>query len=95
MSEDELQALNQAASQHRAVLSTSKLCGCFRCLAVFGYFEIRQWIDQGATALCPRCNEDTVIGEGSWPGLNRQTLEAMHKRWFERPTGLAQSGSVG
>lgn len=84
MNEQELQALNQAASQHRALLTASKICGCFWCLSVFGHSEIRQWIQQNNTALCPRCDTEAVIGDVSCPGLNRKTLEAMHKRWFER-----------
>jgi hypothetical protein len=83
MNEPELQALNQAAHQHRALLTASKICGCFHCLSVFGHFEIRQWIHQNNTALCPRCDADAVIGDASRPGLSRKILEEMHRRWFE------------
>jgi hypothetical protein len=84
MNEQELVTLNQAASSHRALLAASKVCGCFRCLSFFGNYEIRKWIQQDTTALCPRCNEDAVIGDASCPRLTRQLLEEMHKRWFER-----------
>ena len=89
MTEAELLALDQASRQHRALLTASTICGCFRCLTVFGCIEIRQWIQKNNTALCPRCDAEAVIGDASWPGLTRHTLEAMHKRWFERPTGYA------
>ena len=83
MTESELQALNIAASKHRALLTASKTCGCFICLSMFGPDDIRKWIQWNQTALCPRCGEAAVIGDASWPELNRKTLEAMHKRWFE------------
>jgi hypothetical protein len=84
MNEQELSALHQACRSHRELLTTSKICGCFQCLSVFGHFEIRKWIEHGTTALCPRCDSDAVIGDASRPGLTRKILEEMHKRWFER-----------
>ena len=84
MNEQELLTLNLAASLHRELLTASTVCGCFRCLSMFGHYEIRKWIQHANTALCPRCGEDAVIGNASWPGLTRKTLEEMHKRWFEK-----------
>ncbi|HUJ08955.1 MAG TPA: cytoplasmic protein [Verrucomicrobiae bacterium] len=84
MNEPELLALNQAARLHRALLTASAICGCFRCLSLFGHCEIRKWIQHDNTALCPRCGENAVIGDASRPGLTRKILEEMHKRWFER-----------
>jgi hypothetical protein len=84
MNEQELLALNQACSHHRALLTTSGICGCFHCLSVFGHLEIRKWTQHETTALCPRCGEDAVIGDASRPGLTRRILEEMHKRWYER-----------
>jgi NAD-dependent SIR2 family protein deacetylase len=87
MNEQELLTLNQAASLHRELLTASTICGCFRCLSVFGHDELRKWIQQNNTALCPRCGEDAVIGDASHPGLTRKILEEMHQRWFERQAG--------
>jgi hypothetical protein len=84
MNEPELLALHRACSHHRKLLTTSKICGCFNCLSVFGHAEIHKWIQRNDTALCPRCEVDAVIGDVSHPGLTRQTLEEMHKRWFEK-----------
>jgi uncharacterized paraquat-inducible protein A len=84
MTEQELLTLHKASSAHRELLTTSKICGCFNCLSVFAHGEIRKWIQQKNTALCPRCQSVTVIGDASFPGLTRGTLEEMHKRWFEK-----------
>lgn len=84
MTEQQLLLLHKGCSSHRELLTTSKICGCFHCLSVFGNKEIRKWIQHNNTALCPRCATDAVIGDASSPGLTRRTLEEMHKRWFER-----------
>ncbi len=38
-------------------------CGCFYCLSTFPGAEIREWIDEGTTALCPKCGIDSVLSE--------------------------------
>ena len=45
-----------------------------------------EWIDEidgvGQTALCPKCNIDSVIGSKSEYPINRQFLELMRQHWF-------------
>jgi hypothetical protein len=84
MNEQELFGLHLACRSHRALLTTSKICGCFYCLSMLGHFEIRKWIQHSTTTLCPRCDTDAVIGDASRPGLTRKLLEEMPKRWFDR-----------
>ncbi len=52
---------------NRAEIRKSKKCGCFHCLAVFPPQEIEEWVQKWAgaerTALCPRCNMDSVLGD--------------------------------
>lgn len=87
MNEQELLTLHQTCGHHRDLLMCSQVCGCFRCLSVFGYAQIRKWVQGDSTALCPRCESDAVIGDASWAGLTRKTLEEMHARWFETRPG--------
>jgi len=75
---------HKSSSGHRDVILRSDLCGCFYCSAVFKPSEIVEWIDDGQTALCPKCTVDSVIGSASgWP-IADEFLRAMHARWFER-----------
>jgi hypothetical protein len=46
--------------------------------------EIADWIDDGATAMCPRCGIDSVIGTASGFPTSRPFLQKMRKYWFER-----------
>jgi hypothetical protein len=81
------------SSQHRAEILASELCGCFYCCSVFKPSEIEDWVDElpddstatdavGQTALCPRCNVDSVIGSRSGYPVTPEFLKQMHDHWF-------------
>lgn len=66
-------------------LKKDKLCGCFYCKKTFDSSEIYDWTiepDGTKTALCPYCNIDSVIGEGSGFSMTPEFLERMRKYWF-------------
>jgi len=67
---------------NRAELEKSSSCGCFYCLAIFPPSEIYDWIDEGRTALCPKCPVDSVIGSASGYPITPKFLGGMHERWF-------------
>ena len=64
----------------------SDICGCFYCLSIFKPIEIVEWTDEnnpkGETALCPRCEIDSVIGEKAGFPINETFLKAMLEYWF-------------
>jgi uncharacterized paraquat-inducible protein A len=69
--------------RHRQEIEESGMCGCFSCEAAFPPAEIREWTDNGQTALCPRCGIDALIGDRSgFPATNPAFLEAMNRHWF-------------
>ena len=70
------------SSNHREELQRSETCGCFYCLAVFKPNEIQEWIDEGSTALCPKCNIDSVIGSASGFPTDEKFLAVMESHWF-------------
>ena len=72
------------ASRHRKEIELSDACGCFYCLEKFAPSEIHEWIDDGTTAMCPRCGIDSVVGSASGFSLSRDFLGRMHSYWFER-----------
>ena len=41
-----------------------------------------QWHPDGATALCPKCGIDSVIGDNSGYPITTEFLQQMRKRWF-------------
>jgi hypothetical protein len=52
------------------------------CDALFSPAEIIQWVDDGRTALCPKCEIDSVIGSASGYPITKNFLERMHSHWF-------------
>jgi hypothetical protein len=72
------------SSRHRATILKSDTCGCFFCLALFTPAAITAWTDDGATALCPRCGTDSVLGSASGYPVEADFLTQMRARWFGR-----------
>ena len=70
------------ASNHRGEIEASTQAGCFHCLAVFPAKQIVNWVDGGATGLCPRCGVDALIGDKVLVTVRRGFLERMQARWF-------------
>lgn len=58
----DLQAAHRHSSLHRGEVLASDTCACFYCLKSFPPSEIGEWVDDGQTALCPRCGIDSVLG---------------------------------
>lgn len=70
------------AVDHRAEIEGSTMCGCFYCCEVFMAGAIKRWVDDGQTALCPRCGTDAVLGDRIGVAMKRPFLEKMRARWF-------------
>ena len=62
------------------------MCGCFSCMETFDAATISEWIDgpgPAATALCPKCGIDSVIGDASGlPVTDAAFLDKMNSHWF-------------
>ena len=46
---------------NRKSLCSHKLCVCIDCLKEYYPKDIREWCDNGTTAICPYCCDDTVL----------------------------------
>jgi len=66
--------------------------GCFYCCAIFAASEIADWVDgpfvetesldDGVTALCPKCGIDSVIPGRPRVQLSAALLTEMRAHWF-------------
>jgi uncharacterized paraquat-inducible protein A len=83
MTEADLTSAYGHAVRHRVEVLRSDRCGCFHCLSVFETSTIKNWIDTGQTAMCPRCGIDAVIGSEAGLDLTHEFLSAMRARWFK------------
>ena len=79
-------------SRHREEILASEKCGCFYCLKTFPPDDIKDWIDEpqtteknfviSATALCPHCGIDSVLGSKSGYAITEEFLRRMNQYWF-------------
>jgi uncharacterized paraquat-inducible protein A len=51
--------------RNRAEIEASAICDCFYCFAIFPSSDISEWVDDGQTAICPRCGIESVLGSAS------------------------------
>ena len=87
------------SSKHRAEIEDSAVCGCFHCGAAFDPSEIRNWVDNnaqgiGQTAMCPRCDIDSVIGSKAGFPIETAFLSAMSSFWFGEPLDQTEPPSA-
>ena len=75
-------AAHKHSSRHRAEIEASARCGCFFCFRSFASSDIKTWVDDNQTALCPRCGVDAVIGNASKHRIDDVFLRGMHQHFF-------------
>ena len=81
---DDLHAAHARSLHNRSVVGAGGPCGCFYCLAAFDGSEVVDWVDASkATALCPRCQIDSVLSARTDP-IDASFLRRMRDHWFEK-----------
>ena len=89
MLESKLKQIHDLCGWHEKEIKNSNKCGCFNCLSIFLPSEIKEWIEEskdyprgpGKTAVCPKCDIDTVLPENDLYKINNELLETMHDYW--------------
>jgi hypothetical protein len=88
MNDIEAKAIADGSRHNRHRLMPGTACGCFHCRATFPAEDVRSWVDDGLTALCPRCGIDSVL-----PGVtDSATLAALHRHRFEAAYRMTKDG---
>ncbi len=67
---------------NREEVEASQFCYCISCRTFFRPSEIDDYADGGATAICPYCDCDAVLGEACGIKLTDELLEQLHDRYF-------------
>ena len=80
MNNIDYKAAHKHSSKHRSEILASEVCGCFFCMEQYGPDEIKEWIDKDETALCPKCQIDSVIGTASGFPITDEFLREMRQR---------------
>ncbi len=65
---------------HKDAILESEMCVCFFCVAKLAPNKILDWIDDGQTAICPRCGIDSVLPYED--SLTMEFLQKMNDHYF-------------
>src|SRR4051812_49015519 len=94
LSDAEFEAIRAYSGHHRELMERSERAGCFHCQKIFSPVEIVAWIEgrqletnnleDGVSALCPRCGVNTVLPSAADIVLDRSLLAAMRYHYFDR-----------
>ena len=79
--EREASRLHRHTRANRMELEASEVCGCIACERIYFPSEIAGWLED-ATALCPHCGVDAVVGSASGIPIMPGVLRRAHERWF-------------
>lgn len=77
LSEQELIDLHSHSFKNKETLRQKSVAGCFCCCKVFPTSAIKEYTDEGDTAICPNCGIDSVLDE-----VGENLLFQMNQRWF-------------
>ena len=88
MNETEANRIAAASFLNRDRITAAPSCGCFYCLATVPGDDVREWVDDGRTALCPRCGIDSVLPDVT----DDDTLRVLHHYRFEVTHRLDAAG---
>lgn len=80
--ESQLNRLHTYASHNRDLVEKSDKCYCFYCKSVFDSSEVDRYLNDEKTALCPKCNVDSVIPDSINEPLDEEIIAEMQEYWF-------------
>ena len=75
-----IEELSKISIYNRELIKNIKYCACYYCLCKFDPKDIISWTDNEKTALCPKCNIDSVIGDND--PIDSSFLEKANKYYF-------------
>lgn len=80
--EAQMERLHSYSSHNNKLVNNADKCYCFYCMSGFDSIEIDSYIDEGQTALCPKCGIDSVIPDNIDEEINEAIILDMNRYWF-------------
>lgn len=78
---DHLEDIYKHCHKNKNELKENEKCLCIYCNAEFTSNMIKEWVDNGETAICPNCGIDSVINKKLIK--NKKILDKLYKKYFE------------
>ena len=77
-----LEKLHTYSTNNKRNIALSNQCFCFHCKACMDRSEITDYLDDGQTALCPRCGVDAILPDSIDESIDEDIIAQMHEYWF-------------
>lgn len=80
--ESKMRKLHVYSSHNRELILRSNKCYCFYCKSIVSSNEIIEYIDNNETALCPKCDIDSIIPDAIDDTIDQKVIDDMNQYWF-------------
>ena len=70
--------------ENRSLLENSDNCGCFYCQKTYHPSKIKEWTDDGKTAICPYCGVDSVLPDIGPINISDKLLKELNEFYFKK-----------
>lgn len=78
----QLERLHTYSSHNKRLIDISNQCYCFYCRSCMDHSEIRDYMDNGQTAICPKCGIDSIIPDSIEEAVDENIILQMNEYWF-------------
>lgn len=72
------------AIKNKSLIDLSNKIGCFHCLKMVDKDQIKDFTDNGQTAICPLCSVDSLVGDACGVAINNETLLQANNFWYKK-----------
>lgn len=80
--ESQLKKLHAYSSHNKELIEKANKCYCFYCKSSMEKSDIKCYIDNGQTALCPKCQIDAIVPDSIEDAVDEQIISEMNEYWF-------------
>jgi len=80
--ESQFKRLHAYSSHNKKLIASAEKCYCFYCKSSMKSDEIKTYIDNGETALCPKCDIDAIIPDSIGETVDEEIISQMNEYWF-------------
>lgn len=77
-----MKKLHVYSSNNKKLINSSNKCYCFYCKNTINKEDIKKYIDDDKTAMCPKCDIDSIIPDSIEEKIDDKIISAMHDYWF-------------
>lgn len=74
--------LHAATRHNRELVEQSNMCYCYHCRKSFSASDIYSYTDLSKSAICPQCNNATIVPDAIDEKISPSVINQMHDYWL-------------